>query len=307
MIKAQRNTSFLTRLGHRGEALAWDAYTAFFRSMSIDKASDRAAKLLRFIGPKTSAHRIARINMQRCFPEAAEPELDRLLNNMWDGFGRLFGEMPHLDKFADPDFFNERVEFVGRETLEKARENGQSLVIVSLHNSNWEISGAALMQSGLNCHMAYRPANNPFIDQRILQTRASYGIKLMAAKGGEGAKRLIGALKSGQSVALMNDQKMNDGVEAPFFGHPSMTAPGSTRLAMRNKYPMVPVSIRRLGGVRFRVTVHDPIKMSENPDKAKAIIETVTSFNQWAESVIREAPEQWFWVHRRWAKDVYRK
>jgi len=307
MIEAQRNASFLTRIGRHGEALAWDAYTAYFRSMSIDKASDKAASLLRYIGPKTSTQRIARINMQRCFPDAAAPELDRLLGNMWDGFGRLIGEMPHLDKFADPDFFNERVEFVGREILEKARDNGQPLVIISLHQSNWEIAAAAIMQSGLNCHLTYRPANNPLIDQRIQSTRADYGVKLMAAKGGEGAKRLIGALKAGESVALMNDQKMNDGVEAPFFGHPSMTAPGPTRLAMRNGYPLVPLSIRRLGGVRFRVTIHDPVELSTNPDKSEAIVETVGTINQWVESVIREAPEQWFWVHRRWAKDVYRK
>ena len=307
MIEAQRNASLLTKIGRHGEALAWDAYTAFFRSMSIDKASDTAASLLRFIGPKTSTHRIARINMQRCFPEAAEPELDRLLGNMWDGFGRLVGEMPHLDKFADPDFFNERVEFIGREKLEQARDNNQPLVIISLHQSNWEIAAAALMQSGLNCHLTYRPANNPLIDARIQSTRADYGVKLMAAKGGEGAKRLIAALKAGESVALMNDQKMNDGVEAPFFGHPSMTAPGPTRLAMRNNYPLLPISVRRLGGVRFRVTIHDPVKLSTNHDKAQAIVDTVGTINQWVESVIREAPEQWFWDHRRWAKDIYRK
>lgn len=307
MIEAQRNATPLTRVGWRFEAAAWDAYEALFRMGGIDKASDRGAGLMRALGPMTPTHNLARINMQRCFPDAEAPELERLLGGMWDGFGRLVAEMPNMADFADPGFFNERVEFVGRERLEAARDAGQPLVIISMHQSNWELAAAAIMQSGLNCHITYRPANNPLIDRRIQSQRADYGVKLMTAKGGDGAKSLMAALKAGESVALMNDQKMNDGVEAPFFGHPTMTAPGPTRLAMRYRCPLVPISVRRLGGVRFRVTVHDPIEIAEQADRSAAIIETVGRINRWAESVIRDAPEQWFWVHRRWGKDVYRK
>jgi KDO2-lipid IV(A) lauroyltransferase len=136
--------------------------------------------------------------------------------------------------------------------------------------------------------------------------RVGYGVKTLTAKGGEGAKQIMQALKAGESVALMNDQKMNDGVAAPFFGHPAMTAPGPTRLAMRHNCPLVPISVRRTEGARFRVEILEPIEVSQNPDRNTAIVETVTRINQWVESEIRKAPEQWFWVHRRWAKDVYR-
>jgi KDO2-lipid IV(A) lauroyltransferase len=298
--------SLLQRISWRAEALAWDLYSGFFRMQGIDKASDTAASMMRVIGPLSPTHKVARINMQRCFPEAKKPEIDRLLGNMWDGFGRLVGEMPNMDKFADPDFFNERVEIVGGERLEAARDANQALVILGLHQSNWELSGTAIMRTGLNCHITYRPANNPHIDKRILETRADHGIKLMTSKGGDGAKSLMQALKAGESIALMNDQKMNDGIEVPFFGHGAMTAPGPTRMAMRFDAPLVLVSVQRLGGVRFRITVHEPVEISDNPDKAEAIIETVARINNLAETVIRKAPEQWFWVHRRWSKDVYR-
>ena len=306
MIEAQRNASFLTRAGWHAEALAWDAYNAWYRAKGLDGASDAGGELLQRLGPLTSTHKIARINMQRCFPEAAEPEIDRLLRGMWDNFGRLAGEMPHMHLFEDDAFFEERVEFIGREKLEAAHDAKQPLVIISTHSANWEISGTAISKTGLPCYITYRPANNPLIDERILAARADYGIKLMTAKGGDGAKELLQTLKRGETVALMNDQKMNDGVEAPFFGHPSMTAPGPTKLAMRFNCPLVPLSVRRLEGARFRIEIHDPIELSANPDKPAAIIETVTRINQWIESEIRKAPEQWFWVHRRWAKDVYR-
>ena len=305
MIEAQRNASFLTRLGWRLEATAWDAYAAWYKIKGIDKASDAAGELLRKLGPLMPTHQIARINMQRCFPEAADVEIDRLLGAMWENFGRLAGEMPHLGVFAGPEF-DERVEFIGRERLEAARDQGQPLVIIAMHQANWEIAAAAISQTGLPCRITYRPANNVLIDQRISDMREGYGVKALTAKGGDGAKQLMQALKAGESVALMNDQKMNDGVEAPFFGHPAMTAPGPTRLAMRHGCPLVPLSVRRMGGARFRVEIHDPIELSTNPDKSAAIVETVTRINQWVESEIRQAPEQWFWVHRRWAKDVYK-
>ena len=76
---------------------------------------------------------------------------------------------------------------------------------------------------------------------------------------------------------------------------------------MRYNAPLTPISVRRTGGANFRVEVHDPIELSDNPDKAAAIVETVGRINQWVESEIRLAPEQWFWVHRRWAKPIYKK
>lgn len=305
MIEAQRRASLLTRIGWRVEAAAWDAYAAWYKIKGIDRASDAAGDLLRRIGPLTPTQRIARINMQRCFPEAAEPEIDRLLGGMWENFGRLAGEMPHLGVFAGPEF-EERVEFIGRERLEAARDAGQPLVLIGMHNANWEIAAAAISQTGLPCHITYRPANNVLIDKRISNMRVGYGVKTLTAKGGEGAKQIMQALKAGESVALMNDQKMNDGVAAPFFGHPAMTAPGPTRLAMRHNCPLVPISVRRTEGARFRVEILEPIEISQHPDRNAAIVETVTRINQWVESEIRKAPEQWFWVHRRWAKDVYR-
>jgi KDO2-lipid IV(A) lauroyltransferase len=306
MAVDRTNVSILQKISWRLEALVWDGYTAFFRMFSIDRASDIGASILRTIGPLTPPHRIARINMQRCFPEAKAPELDRMLGQMWDEFGRLFAEMPHLEKFADPEFFAERIEFVGRERFEAARDADQSLVIIALHKSNWEILAATINHVGLNCQITYREANNPHIDERIQSTRRDYGTRLMAAKGAEGARQLMRAFQNGESIALMNDQKMNDGIEVPFFGHPSMTAPGPSRLALRHKAPLQPFSVRRLDGVRFRVTAHEPIKVSDKPDRAEAIEETVGRVSEWAEQTIREAPAQWFWVHRRWAKDIYK-
>jgi KDO2-lipid IV(A) lauroyltransferase len=116
----------------------------------------------------------------------------------------------------------------------------------------------------------------------------------------------MAALKQGASVALMNDQKMNDGIAAPFFGREAMTASGPSRMALRYDCPLVPMSIIRKDGARFKITVHEPIEKpaKDDPD---AILKLVTKVNQFVEADIKKAPAQWFWVHRRFEKALYRK
>ncbi|WP_421785731.1 lysophospholipid acyltransferase family protein [Hyphobacterium sp.] len=293
-------------MGWRAEALAWDAFQASFQAMGLERGSAFGSAALRRIGPLTPVHNIARINMQRCFPDASRPEIDRLLERMWDNFGRLIGENANMRHYR-PETYDKHAEIAGEEIVLDLERQGQPYILVGGHFANWEVMGAAIAKLRLNCNITYRHANNPLIDKRILDTRHAYGIKLLTAKGGVGAKQLLANLREGVSVALMNDQKMNDGIAAPFFGHDAMTASGPSKMAIRFGAPIVPIGVRRLGGTRFRVTFYEPLPDAQADDKAEAVLEMVTRINQWVEARIIEAPEQWFWVHRRWDKSIYRK
>jgi KDO2-lipid IV(A) lauroyltransferase len=103
----------------------------------------------------------------------------------------------------------------------------------------------------------------------------------------------------------MNDQKYNEGVAAPFFGHDCMTADGPTRLAMRHNVPLIPFSLLRLDGVRYRITIHDALAIPTDMGPEEAVMHTVRRINAFIEARVREAPEQWFWVHRRWPKEAW--
>ncbi|MCP2670852.1 lysophospholipid acyltransferase family protein [Maricaulaceae bacterium EIL42A08] len=297
--------SFLQSLGFRAEALGWDAYQGLFRSMSVDRASDTGASLLRALGPKFSVQHIARTNMRIAFPEASDHELDRLLVEMWDNFGRLLGEFPNIHRFDFSDD-SDQIETEGLDILRELDAKGQPAVLVGGHFANWEMMPATIVRNMKDCRITYRHANNPIIDKRICDQRRAYGVQILAPKGGSGAKELMAALKQGASVALMNDQKMNDGIAAPFFGREAMTASGPSRMALRYDAPLVPMSIIRKDGARFKITVHEPFEKpaKDDPD---AILKLVTKVNQFVEADIRRAPAQWFWVHRRFEKPLYRK
>jgi KDO2-lipid IV(A) lauroyltransferase len=131
-----------------------------------------------------------------------------------------------------------------------------------------------------------------------------YGIQLLMPKGA-GTRELMRALGRGQSIALMNDQKFNEGISVPLFGHNAMTAPGPTRLAMKFGAPLLPMSVKRIGTARYRCTVHEPFMPETGPDDEAAIFATVSKINRMIEGWVREAPEQWFWMHNRWPKQAW--
>lgn len=298
-------TAFTRRLAFAAETAGWNAYQGLFRSMGLERASDFGAGLLRRIGPLATVQHVARTNMRIAFPDAHERELDQLLDAMWDNFGRLLGEFPNTHRF-DFSEASDQIEVEGADILAELDRQGQPAVLIGGHFANWELMAAVIVRRMKDCRITYRHANNPTIDRAIIEQRKAYGVNILAPKGGSGAKELMAALKSGASVALMNDQKMNDGIAAPFLGREAMTASGPARMALRYDCPLVPMSIVRKDRTRFKVTVHEPMEKPDGSDAA-AILDLVTRINAFIEAQIMRAPAQWFWVHRRFEKSLYRK
>ncbi|PHR61659.1 MAG: lipid A biosynthesis acyltransferase [Robiginitomaculum sp.] len=298
---------FIKHLVWRLEVLAYDIVRLALSPLSLDKISALFGRIFQWIGPKTSKHHIAKTGMRLAFPDADDVQIEAWLSESWNRMGRTFGEFPFLGRIRVFDE-NSRVEVVGLERLEQLKKDGQAAVLISGHFANWEIMAAVFSQAKLPVHVTYRPTNNPYFDKRIRQQRARYGIELMVAKSGaKGAKELIHALRNGRSIALLNDQKFNEGIEIPFFGVGAMTAPGPTRLAIKTGAPLVPMSVVRTQGANFRVTVHAPIQLDKTDDRNADIRAGVIKVTTFVEDYIRQNPTDWFWVHRRWPKDLYRQ
>lgn len=286
----------------RLEALGFDLFIGAVRLMGVDRASDFGGWLGRTFGPMSGAHKVAERNLKLAFPDKDAAWREAMLAEQWEGLGRSFAEFPLMDKILPS---TGRVEVVNKERLARIAADKIPVVFVSGHLSNWEVMPAAIVDSGVVCEMTYRAANNPYVDKRIKDSRFRYGVRLFAPKGGDGARELLEGMKEGRSVALMNDQKFNTGVAAPFFGHEAHTAPGPTRLAIRFGTVLQPMSVQRLKGARFRAVVHDPIVPPRTGDRTADIEAGVRMINAFMEERIRERPAEWFWVHRRWPNAVY--
>ncbi|MEQ1707366.1 MAG: lysophospholipid acyltransferase family protein [Terricaulis sp.] len=292
--------SFYFRL----EALAWNAYVGGMGALGLARASRWGAGLVPLVGSLTSAHKTALRNIAMAFPNEPDAWHREVRQGMWAEIGRMSGEFPHMGKFLDL-YRNGDIDYQGRERIEATF--GKGAVFIGGHFTNWEVTSLCLAQTDPNCHFTYRPANNPIIDRYIVETRREFGLELQAAKGKEGGMGLLRSLAKGRSVALMNDQKYNAGLAAPLFGYDCMTADGPTRLALRFKVPLIPISGRRIEGQRFRVQVHEPIALDYDNPSDEAVLAGVKRINAFMEARIREAPAQWFWAHRRWPKTAWAK
>ena len=288
----------------RIEAWLFDCAQFMSRLFPMDSVSDFGGWLLRKLGPLSGHHRVAETNLRIVFPTASDAEIARLLDAQWEEFGRWCAEVPILDRIvSDPS----RVEVEGAERLKALAKGGGQAVFISGHFSNFEVMAAVIVRARVKCQITYRAQNNPYVDQRIVENRRRYGVTLFAPKGLAGARRLMRALARGESVALMNDQKFNGGVAAPFFGLTAHTAPGPSTFALAFGIPIVPMSVQRLEKAHFKVVVHEPFKLVDTGDRDADIEAGVKRINAFMEARILARPTEWFWVHRRWPKEVYKR
>lgn len=287
------------RVRHGIEAVAIYGAFGLFRLLPLGFASAIGGWLGRRLGPWLRPSGIARRNLAATFPEKTPAEIEAIVAAMWENLGRVGAEYPHVARLRvyEPDG---AVEVVGAEILDRLRDDGRPAVLFSGHLANWEVIRPALVQRGLVFAAAYRAANNPWVDSLIFHGRRDMTGPLIP-KGGQGARMALKTLKSRQHLAMFVDQKMNDGIAVPFFGRDAMTATAAVDLARKFECPLVPVRIERLGGARFRVTVEEPLDLPLSRDRHADIRAGTIRINQRLEAWIRERPEQWLWVHRRWS------
>ena len=299
-----QNVSLLKKISWRIEVFAYDAVCFLLRPFSFNAISRFGGWLLRKIGPQTSKHNIMMTGLRLAFPEKSSADLQTLSISAWDNMGRTFAEFPVINRVR---VFKKDgpVTVRGHEKLQHLIKTTTGAVIVTGHFANWEVMAAALTQSGLAVRITYRKINNPYLDKRVRAQREAYGTKFLVQKSTHaGARVLLNALGKSESVAILNDQKFNEGIAVPFFGHDAMTATGAVRLALKTGAPLIPISVTRKKA-EFTVAIHDEITLIHSGDRESDIENGVKQIVKFTEDWIIQNPDQWFWVHRRWPKDLY--
>ena len=271
--------------------------------LPIDAASGIGGYLGRTIGPKLSATRRAYRNLRLAFPEKSDLELDDIVRGMWENLGRVAAEYPHLDRIVAPDAH--RVEVVNPEHIHELAGSGSPAVLVGGHLANWELPSFMAARLGIDVTSVVRQQNNRLSQKIIDHYRRSVNIKRIE-KGSQGARQALVVLRNGGVLGLLFDQKMNDGIPVTFFGCEAMTAPAPARLAIRVDCALVPVRVERLRGARFRITCYPPVERAYSADRQAESGILMRKLNVMLEDWIRERPEQWLWLHRRWSEETYR-
>ena len=280
---------------HVCEAAAAHAFFALFGALPVGWASAAGAALGGLVGPLLPVHRRGLDNLAQALPELSSREIHRCARGMWRHLGRVAGEYPHIHRFQ----VGGRIELVGRSQLEEAKRSANGAIFFSGHIGNWEIAARAPEQTGVPAVAIYRAANNPIVDRLIQRYRVTIA-QHRVPKGADATREMVRALGAGHHVALLVDQKLNTGIPVPFFGRDAMTAPAVATLALRYDCPVWPVRVERLAGATFRITVYPKLAMPEEGTREERVRAITLAVNRTLEDWIRERPEQWLWLHRRW-------
>jgi Kdo2-lipid IVA lauroyltransferase/acyltransferase len=300
------------------EAALARAGLALLRRIGPVRASNLAGAVTRAIGPLLPVSRVADINLRHAMPELDAAVRRRIVRGVWENLGRTVGELPHIpalgpitQKAGGADATAGRPGYVleGGEHLMACCNAGGPLMLFSAHIGCWEVLPRVMADLDLPMASFYRAATNPRINQLISEMRlASVGSDApFFTKSSRGAVEAMVYLRHGGKVAMLVDQKLNEGIEARLFSQPAMTTTAAAMLALRFHCPLLPAHVVRTGPASFRVIVDPPLPLPHTGHIAADIATLTQAMNDCLERWIRAWPEGWLWLHRRFPQEVYRK
>lgn len=238
-------------------------------------------------------HTIARTNIGLCFPELDARQQQQLVNRFYDSLGMSLVETAFAF-WADDRNFNRFGTLEGLEHIEAAHKQGKGVLLLSGHFCSLDFAGRTLANYHPAC-FTYQKLRNRLIDTAIKKRRAETCEILINRYDTRG---FIKALKAGHVVwyAPDQDQARKNSVFAPFFGIPANTLTATTKLVKLTGAVVLPFHIRRLPDSKgYALTISPPLENFPGANE----IEDATRFNAIIESRIREHPEQYLWMHRR--------
>lgn len=266
-------------------------------SAQAERIGERLGRLAFRVSAK---HRkIAAENLARAFPEKSEKERTELARAVMIHLGRLMADFMRTSSRPNEELLA-TTELHGVEHLKRAQAQGTGVLMIGAHFGNWERVSHVLLQHSAKVSIVSRDSNDPEMTALVNTLRESSGAQLISR--GDAAFPTIKRLKNKELVALLADQSSEESM-IPFFGVPAGTVLGPAILAARAKAPILPCYCVRVGVDRYKMWIEPPLEPAEGLEGPEAIM---TSYNRSLEAAVRQYPEQYLWIHRRWKAAVRR-
>jgi Kdo2-lipid IVA lauroyltransferase/acyltransferase len=256
------------------------------------QAAVGAARTLDLLIPKL--RRVARINLAFAFPKLPEPERERLIDGAFRNVARMILMVARFPKLNSSNI-GQWIAYEGLEHYQNAKRCGRGVLVATAHLGNWELSAFAhaLMTEPMN--VMVRPLDNPLIDELVESRRTLSGNRLIYKW--DGARAVLRALRSQEAVGILIDQNTaaSEGVFIDFFSKSACANTGFVKLAYHSRAPVVPgFAVWNEATCRYILHFYPPIELSGDETRDTQRIHSVM------EEIIRQYPDQWMWIHRRW-------
>lgn len=261
--------------------------------------------LMRRVGPWLPEHRVGRGNLAAAFPEKSAAEIETILGGAWENLGRVAAEFAHLDRlrildFEQPASADVTYDKASFERFLEIRRSGRGVVFFAAHLANWEIPALAAAFYKMDTAVLYRRPNIRAVSDAVVKMRAGC-MGTLIPSGLDAPVRLAHALEDGKLVGMLVDQHVVRGVDVTFFGRRCRANPLLAQLARHLETPIRGVRVvRRPDGNSFWGELTEPVEPVRDADGRIDVQGTTQAITSVVESWVREHPEQWLWLHRRW-------
>ena len=268
---------------------------SIFKVLGIKISSYIGGKIGNIIGPLFRSKKLIKSNIANAMPNISENEVEKIIKKMWNNYGRILSEYIFIKKFRNTNL-EENLLVEGSEVLEAIKQDQKPVIFISGHFDNFELMAMHIEKSGIKLSAIYRPLNNLFINKIMEKIRKNYICKNQIKKGAAGIRELLTMFKNGNSIALMIDQRVSEGIESNFFGQKALTTTIPAQFVKRFNCRVVPIYIERISGIKFKIKINSPIEFSQE----KSIENITDELNSYLEKMILQKPDQWIWTHNRW-------
>ena len=238
-------------------------------------------------------------NLRLAFPDATEEWRREVARKAFEHLGREAAAILRLSKL-DRQAVIERTVPVGWDLLEASLAEGRGVMLVTGHYGNWEVAAATVAARGIPIAAIVRRQGNRLVDERLDGLRRKLGVETISQR--DAPSRVPRVLRANGVVGIVGDQDARRaGLFVPFFGVPASTHRGPALFALRLGAPVFSCVARRLAGpgVRYEVSGR-PVPVERTGDLEADVASLTARLAGALEAEIREAPEQYFWFHRRW-------
>jgi len=238
-------------------------------------------------------------NLHRAFPDLPMGDIILIAKRVYRHLGIVaaeFFELPWITK----ESLHKWVDVEGLENYRTAMTKNKGMLTIIGHFGNWEMMPVVFPLIAESAYILYRPLDNPILENLITWVRSCNGNTLIAKEGS--GRTIIRLLQKNKVFGILSDQNVSvqEGVFADFFGRPACTGVGLAVLAMRSGAPVVPTFMPRMKNGKYKYIFLPPVEIDDTGDYEKDLLTNTQRFTRVIETIVRQYPDQWFWLHQRW-------
>ncbi len=230
----------------------------------------------------------------------SDTEKKWIMKKCFENLGKGMIELIYF--MAHPEMIKERVFFEGKENLDKAFGLGRGVIGISAHFGNFPLMLLRMAQEGYDTSAIIRPTHDKEIEEYFQRMRTQLGLKtIYSHPRSVCVNTSLKKLRENAFLFIPLDQNFGSGrgVFVDFFGQKAATATGPVVFARRTKAPVIPIFTVRQKDDTHKIIIEEPVEL-ELDNSEEALVRDVGQITKIIERYIRQYPEEWGWMHRRW-------